>query len=183
MTVTSPKTEHHVGKGYRTVPLFPELRPHLEAVYDAAPEGTEFVITHYRDGGVNLRSQLLKIIRRAGLQPWPKLFHNLRSSRQTELEESFPSHVVCAWIGNSEKVARKHYLQVTEAHFGKATSTACSALQNPVQYAPERQRTGSQLLNTLPEKVQKTQEFATDCDVVQCTKIAVVGLEPTTYGL
>ena len=26
-------------------------------------------------------------------------------------------HVVCAWIGNSEAVAREHYLQVTDAHF------------------------------------------------------------------
>jgi hypothetical protein len=57
---------------------------------------------------------LLKIIRHAGLTPWPKLFQNLRSSRQTEFAESFPSHVVCAWIGNSETVAAKHYLQVTD---------------------------------------------------------------------
>ncbi len=32
---------------------------------------------------------------RAGLKPWAKLFHNLRASRQTELENDFPSHVVC----------------------------------------------------------------------------------------
>ena len=31
-----------------------------------------------------------------------------------------PAHVVCGWIGNSEAVALKHYLQVTDAHFEKA---------------------------------------------------------------
>ena len=31
MTVRSPKTEHHDGKESRTVPIFPELRPYLEA--------------------------------------------------------------------------------------------------------------------------------------------------------
>ena len=37
-------------------------------------------------------------------------------------------HVVCGWIGNSPRVAAKHYLQVTEDHYGKA-------VQNPVQTA------------------------------------------------
>src|SRR5687767_6032844 len=58
--------------------------------------------------------QLHRIIRKAGLTPWPRLFHNLRATRQTELNEQFPAHVVCAWIGNTEKVAQNHYLQVTD---------------------------------------------------------------------
>jgi hypothetical protein len=35
-------------------------------------------------------------------------------------------HVVCEWIGNSPDVARRHYLQVTEEHFKKATSNPTS---------------------------------------------------------
>lgn len=96
MLVTSPKTEHHEGKESRLVPLFPELRPFLDEAWDLAEPGTEFVVTRYRDTEVNLRTQLHRIIKRAGLKPWPKAFQNLRSSRQTELEEVFPSHVVCA---------------------------------------------------------------------------------------
>ena len=53
----------------------------------------------------------------AGLQRWPKLFQNLRSTRETELAEDFPMHVVCPWIGNSQPIAAKHYLQVTDDHF------------------------------------------------------------------
>ena len=60
----------------------------------------------------------------AGLVPWPKLFHNLRASRQTEPEERFPSHVVCAWLGNGRPVAEEHYLQVTEEHSQRAVSPA-----------------------------------------------------------
>jgi len=37
-----------------------------------------------RDGNANLRTQLNRIIRRAGVDPWPKLFHNLRASRAAE---------------------------------------------------------------------------------------------------
>ena len=64
----------------------------------------------------------MKIIRRAGLKPWPKLFQNLRSTRQTELAEKHPLHVVCAWLGNKAAVAAEHYLQVTDADFSKAAS-------------------------------------------------------------
>lgn len=104
----------------RALPIFPEMLPHLEAVYDRAEPGTEYLITRYRKTNANLRTQFLRILERAGIAPWPKLFHNLRSTRQTELEEQFPSHVVCAWLGNSESIARKHYLQLTDEHFERA---------------------------------------------------------------
>ena len=70
---------------------------------------------------MNLRTRLLWIIKRAGLQPWPKLWQNLRSTRETELADQFPAHVSAAWIGNSVAVAVKHYLQVTEDHFKQAS--------------------------------------------------------------
>ncbi len=120
MLVTSPKTEGNPGGGSRQVPIFPELRPLLMEVFEQADEGSEYVITRYRQRNCNLRTQLLRILARAGLKPWPKLFHNLRSSRQTELEERFPTHVVCSWLGNSPAVARAHYLQVRDTDFQKA---------------------------------------------------------------
>ncbi len=135
MTVHSPKTEHHVGKATRLVPIFSELRPYLDEVFAAASKQFEqtvnpddWILPAFRREAaqagnwrsVNLRTQFEKIIKRAGVDPWPRLWHNLRASRQTELEEQFPSHVVCAWLGNSEAVARKHYLQVREVDFQKA---------------------------------------------------------------
>ncbi len=121
--VHSPKTEHHEGKDEREVPLFPKLRPYLEALYDAAvlecgtPKG--YVITKHRSA--NPSTNMKKIIRKAGVKPWPKLFQNLRSTRQTELiQEGHPLHVVCEWIGNSALIAKRHYLQVTDSDFAKA---------------------------------------------------------------
>ena len=63
-TVHSPKTEHHEGKESRVVPIFAELRPYLEAVWEEAEEGAVYVITRYRDKNANLRTQLLRIISR-----------------------------------------------------------------------------------------------------------------------
>ena len=122
--VPSPKTKHHEGGDCRYIPIFPELKPHLDEVYDQAEDGATFVITRYRQTNVSLRTQLLRIIKRAGLKPWAKLFQNLRSTRETELCETFPLHVVTAWIGNTASVAAKHYLQVTEDHFKAAQNPA-----------------------------------------------------------
>ena len=121
--VHADKTAHHPDGGVRRVPIFPELRPHLQESFDLAPEGTRRLVPDLQST-TNLRTQLHRIIRRAGLTPWPKLFQNLRSTRETELAERFPMHVVCEWIGNSQPVAAKHYLQVTEAHVREAQEWA-----------------------------------------------------------
>ena len=109
MTIRSSKTEHHDRGGIRVVPIFPELRPYLEAAWDAADEGTEFVITRYRQRNANLRTQLERIIARAGSEPWPKLFQNMRASRATELAAEYPGHVAAEWLGHSRLVAQDHY--------------------------------------------------------------------------
>ncbi len=138
MSIPEPKVEHHEGRGVRSCPLFPELRVILEDLFAEAtidgkyPSADSFVIDKqsYRDAAMrpggwanaNLRTQLLKIMRRAGVSPWKRLFHSMRATRQTELEREFPLHVVCSWLGNTEAVAKKSYLLVTDADFAKAVS-------------------------------------------------------------
>jgi len=143
ITVHSPKTEHHEGGESRLIPLFPELLPLLRDSFEQAEPGTEWVIQKCRDPRVNLRTHMHRIIRRAGLIPWPKLFQNLRATRETELAESWPEHIVCAWIGNSRLVARKHYLQVTEDHMKRAASGAPGVAQIAAQQPAETPRTAT----------------------------------------
>jgi integrase len=119
MTVTSPKTEHYDGKATRQCPVFPELRLLIEEAREVAPADSEFMIQHYRESS-NLGTQFKRIIKKAGVEPWPKLWQNLRSTRVTELTDDFPEHVVVQWLGHSEKVAREHYLQVTDEHVNRA---------------------------------------------------------------
>lgn len=133
--VQTPKTEHHTGRETKLVPIFPELRPHLEAAFDAADEGAEFVLPTLRKHS-NPGTDLRRIISRAGVEQWPNLFVNLRSSRRTDLADEFPGHVLNAWFGHGSEVAEEHYLQVTDEHFDRATQRAAKsgadALQNPV---------------------------------------------------
>ena len=178
-TVRASKTEHHVGSGIRIVPLFPELRPLLEAAFDAAEPGAEFVITKYRATTQNLRAQMQRIIVRAGLKPWVKTFQNLRSTRATELCEQFPSHVAAEWLGHSVEIANANYRQVTDTHFHlAATNPSCSALRNPVQYPSEMLRDGSQTVSPTNEETPVLQGFAVRCEPSRTQPLAKAGFEP-----
>jgi integrase len=178
--VNSCKTEHHIGGAKRTIPLFPDLRPYLQALYNEAGPGVGCgfstpVITRYRDADQNLRTGLERIIRRAGLTPWEKLFQNLRSTRQTELADHYPSHVICAWIGNSKPVAAKHYLQVTDEHFRKAA-------QNPAQSARDRDESDRLGSDDIAKSSGKSKGDNRG-QLCASGKIAEEGLEPPTRGL
>jgi integrase len=171
MTVHSPKTEQHDGHEKRVMPIFAKLRPYLEAAKAEAARDTEFVISipaveRFRNGTgkkPNLSTRIKKIIKKAGLKPWPKLFQNLRSSRQTELAKSFPEHVICEWIGNSQVVARKHYLRPTTDDFDRAASEvgeakweACETEQGKPEGNPPG-IAGSSLLLRIVQKALETE--------------------------
>ena len=151
MTVRSPKTARHAGHESRVIPIFPELRPYLEAAFDEAEPGTEKVIARHGTSS-NLRTQLTRIIQRAGLIPWPRLTHNLRASRATELVAEYPAHVAAAWLGHSTLVAQRHYWTVTDEDFqraaeGGAQSGALSgalSAQNAAQHAHAKNGIDSQ---------------------------------------
>ena len=67
-------------------------------------------------------SQLARVLVRAGVVPWQKPFVNLRASCRTDLQERFPDHVINTWLGQSSRVAEKHYLQTTDAHWERAVA-------------------------------------------------------------
>lgn len=96
-------------------------------MFDAAPEGAVYVIGAVSSGGVNTNPQLRRIIRRAGLKPRPRTWHNMRASRQTELAATFPLHTICAWLGNTMAVAAGHHLQVTDADWNRAVGEQSGA--------------------------------------------------------
>ena len=56
---------------------------------------------------------------------------NLRKTRQIELTDIHPQHVVCAWLGNLEDVAKKHYLKVTDGHMSAGSLLTASQKAGP----------------------------------------------------
>jgi integrase len=174
MLVRSPKTEHHPDGESRYVPLFPELVPHLLEVMEGATPGVPHVIRRMANPAQIFRKHMLRIIKRAGLKPWPKLFHNLRSTRETELAQDWPEHIVCKWIGNSQIVARKHYFQMTDEDFKKA---AHQKAQQPAAAVRIEQKTDS-------PKTQNRPVFPGDSEPYELVRKDLVGdkgLEPLTF--
>ena len=110
--------------------------------------------------------------KRAGFDSWPRLFQNLRASRETELANEFPLHVVTVWLGNTERVASKHYLQVTDDHFAQAQRAKTDAIgpQNVSKPTPQdtaTQRNGSQEVTEPPGVTSQVMIFPTVADAAQ----------------
>ncbi len=138
------------------VPIFARFRQRLEDAYEIAAPGELYVVgtkqgDGYReaaqcDGGwanANLRTTFEKLIRRAGLQTWPRLFQNLRASCETDLMQNHPIHVVTAWSGNTPKIALGHYFQTLDADFEKALRSVASDAESdarPTQTAADAKR-------------------------------------------
>jgi integrase len=138
ITIHASKTEHHKGGGVRRMPILPDLLPHLRDAFERAADGAEFVIRdpNKRQMRANLATEFRRIIKKAGVVAWPKLWQNLRASRETELLAKYPVKDVCAWIGNSPDVAMQCYAMARGEHFRQAISEGIpskKAAQNPAQ--------------------------------------------------
>lgn len=115
--VFASKTEHHKNGGRRICPLFKELLPFFDAVRPRDLKADDFVIKKYRGDDINLRTALQRKIKAAGLEPWPKLFQNLRANALTDLCETQPMHRVCRWLGNTIDVAMRHYVIIKKKEY------------------------------------------------------------------
>ena len=193
LRVTSPKTEHHPGGASRVIPIFPELRPFLDEVWEMAAEREEYIIpSKYRTAALgaegwrncNLRTQFLRIVKRAGLEPWPRPFHNLRSSRETELAAAHPVHVAADWLGNSPRIALKHYLQTTEADFQKAVQNQVQPGADSVQKQVQPVSADVRQEMTEPQgSLGVRLESADSGETWQESLVAGTGFEPATSRL
>lgn len=131
-----------------------------------------------------------QIILKAGLQPWPKLFNNLRSTRETELAKNYSLQAATAWIENTPKIALGHYLQVTEQEWQNATITDAFSdallpkmMHFPMQQGTENVCNSSQSLTQVNDSCEVMRNDASINEVLQKEKMTSLGLEPRTYGL
>ena len=189
VTVRSPKTEHHPGGAYRIIPLFPEIVTPLEDCRNRAAEGDEYVIAGRLRSSTNLRTQINRIAKRAGLALWPKPFHNMRASFQSELMRKYDLSTACRWLGNSPVVAARHYALSTDfdGDFRRAAGIAETgpnsgpfAAQIPALHIAAT--TGNQM-PTVPENTAKQEVFRSPAEKrsqVQKGSLGDTGFEPVT---
>jgi hypothetical protein len=104
----------------------------------------------------NTATQLRRYIKAAGLDVWPRVWQNIRVTRENELElEDHREFAVRAWIGHTQKVAENNYLKITEEDFEKAFKKPSGQMvvgkgtQNPAK--PDEQETTANKKTTLQE--------------------------------
>ena len=134
LTIRSPKTERHADHAVRIAPLAPEVRGILLRLFERAQPGEELIVPRLQHASTNLRTHLHRIIERAGVTPWPRLFQNLRASCATDWVERFPAHTVAHWLGHSPMIAAQHYLQVRDQHFDDAAGLTDGNAQQKAQH-------------------------------------------------
>lgn len=146
MVVYSPKTEHHPGHEFRTVPMQRIVRETLARLDQpsARPNRVLSLTQH------NLHKRLARIVASAGVEPWSDPFHCLRRSCQTEWVQDFPEYAVAAWIGNSTVVARRHYLKIPADLTARAAGLNQSAAKSDA--VPARNRPHGSAIQTGPER-------------------------------
>lgn len=109
----------------RRVPVQGRVAEVLQATEPGARVAGRRVLVD-AEGRAVTRSTLDGRIRAAalasGVPVWPRLFHNLRATLQTEWIAAFGIVNACHWIGNSQTVAARHYAMATEAAFKQATA-------------------------------------------------------------
>ena len=128
LKVISPKTAG-CGKGTRVVPLFPELFDLLEKAHDSMGEESEFILPTLRIH-TNLNVRLRRLIEGAGVEPYPKVTHNLRASCVSDWSREYPTSEVAEWAGHTEIVLHNHYLRnVNSNHASQAALKAASKAQ------------------------------------------------------
>lgn len=175
-TVHSPKTEHHEGKATRRVPIFGELLPYLRESWEQAEPGEDRIITRYPVNVGNLGTQLARIVEHAGLKPWPKLFQNLRSTRQTELSDIHPTWKVCEWMGNTRQVAVEHYLKMRDEDYKKAVQIPVQQVQLQGGKGLQRAASSEMAVSVTAGADRDLQFVAGDCENLQIVKWAVQDL-------
>lgn len=181
IALDSPKT------GMRRMPVFAELAPYLLDAAEAAEIGQEFFITldpdlRSTDTGrrdraeARLRRQAGRIIRKAGLEPWPQGFVSLRKSRRTELGYLFPDHEINGWLGHSSETAQTHYLMSRPESWEKAAGIEAESGALP-------QALPSASSDTDPQPSEDSMDYGSDDEIAitrhgRSRSIPPAGFEP-----
>ncbi|NBO93101.1 MAG: site-specific integrase [Planctomycetia bacterium] len=192
ITIPSPKTEHHPGGSRRIMPLCPDMRAILLDTLNREGEGDGFVVgrefydrakTSRRYGwqAINLNTHLRRLIEKAGLEPWPRAWHNLRSSLETELMRHFPVPQVAAWLGHNPQIALRHYNQTS----GEANRLAYDRLSAGIHLEEAEKsdsKSGASYPSTIPQLTQKASHHLSAANNTESQTVSVRDDGIVTYA-
>lgn len=189
------------GRAVSRDPHVPAAGAVFEEAMEAASEGAEYAFpeeyrqrTHGPHGWVNcnLRTKVEKIIRRAALEPWPKLWHSLPASCESDLAQEFPLAMVTKRLGNAHSVALRHFVDTTDDAFRRAlewtpakaregsTNSDTRVAKNPAQHVPAPRGKLEKLASEALADCRSVQRGACRNSLLHHDVMEDRGLEPLT---
>lgn len=124
---------------------------------------------------------MMKAIRKAGLEPWPKIFNSLRGSFETDLlGQGLPAHVVAEFLGHSVRIQSDHYAKIRREDILKAAGVQTAHLAAQPLPAP--------VAPCLPLKAenptnQRSRALSSSSPtLLNQQEVSPGGFEPPTFG-
>jgi len=134
LRVESPKTRR-LGKESRVVPISTRLQEVLLEAHSRSREADGFILPTLRTH-TNPGMRLARAIEAAKVKPWPRPFHTLRASCETDWYAAEGLAAAAAYAGNSPRVATNHYIRPTDASFRRAAGGGGPDGERPPKSAP-----------------------------------------------
>ncbi len=185
--ITSPKTSHHANGQTRVVPMPGVIERELVDAHTRAEPGELWVFPRLRKLSGNIREPMEKILKRAGIAPWPRLFNAMRSSCAIDMARVLPLHVSSAMLGHSPEIAQRHYLKVDDADFETAKRLTFglpsrSLFQGAPKCAQEQGRKGVLAVEESEARVLDLPDSSIYCNSmldIALQSMGAEGLEPS----
>ncbi len=131
LLIDDSKRSHRQSRGppvIRKLPLFSGVRPYLMPLLKRKCNPNDYLLPTL--GGQDpqvvgslLRQRVYRAIDSLGMDRWPRVFHSVRATRQTQLKELFGEKVACDWVGNSTDVFRQNYELIDDEIFTRAVES------------------------------------------------------------
>lgn len=151
--VASPKTAHHENGHLRYVPIFDNLRCHLDVAWSQIEDGESFLFPRRRKlTGSSTTNALAQLCRRCGVALWVRPWNNMRASCETDWQQQgYSIFETARWMGHSAAVALNHYNRIGN-----------SLAPNSIVELPERGLARRRLHPGSVDRSNSTSEIAQD---------------------
>lgn len=174
MIMPAPKTARK-GIPERKLPIFPELKPILEFAFAKQDKPNNgFVVRNILNlkdtdrskvnwSNKNAGPHMERLIIKAGESPWPKLFQNLRVTRENELlrDDEYRRDAIHAFIGHTSETFDANYKHLSDDDFIPRSQR--SKADSP-QISPQNDRNLNPIDRFLSRDKKKTSESASSSD-------------------
>lgn len=111
------KGELHIdevkNKRRRVCPMFAPVRVELERLREIRGDNPGVYVVESLRTCSNMGTTFKKLVERAGLALWPKIFHNLRKSAATDICNAYGAKSESVWLGHTERISFDFYQQIT----------------------------------------------------------------------